>query len=105
MSEASTRGRNTDVTAVPQTGNTAAVFCGLMGPRERRRSRIDVSRHVAEMERVLRACESPAWCEEVIALLRCWQDDEVLDDASRQRAQMLVREFGSRSAQLVGWRS
>ena len=60
------------------------------------RFKMDVSRHVAEMERLLRAYESPARCEEVIAILRCWQDDEALDDASRERAQMLVSEFRSR---------
>ena len=60
------------------------------------RFKINVSRHVAEMERLLQVYDSPARCEEVIAILRCWQDDEALDDASRERAQMLVCEFRSR---------
>lgn len=58
--------------------------------------KINVSQHVAEMERVLQVYESPARCEEVFAILRCWQDDEILDDVSREKAKMLVREFRSR---------
>jgi hypothetical protein len=57
--------------------------------------KINVSRPVAQLERLLRDFESPARCEEVIAILRCWQDDEVLDEASRERARILVREFHS----------
>lgn len=60
------------------------------------RLKINVSQHVAEMERLLQVYESPARCEEVIAILRCWQDDEILDDVSRERAKILVREFRSR---------
>ena len=57
---------------------------------------IDVSGCLREMERLLRLYESPARCEEVIAILRCWQDDDLLDDASRERAKTLVHEFRAR---------
>jgi len=58
--------------------------------------KIDVTRHLAEMERVLRASDNPGRREEIFALLRCWQHDHVLDEASRSRAQLLVRDFGAR---------
>jgi hypothetical protein len=66
-----------------------------MTEEEMSRVPIDVSRHMQEMERVLRSQHSPARCQELIGLLRCWQHDEVLDGASRERARVLVREFGS----------
>jgi hypothetical protein len=55
--------------------------------------KIDVTRHVDAMERVLRADADPTRCQEVLGLLRRWQFDKMLDDASRGRAKALVREF------------
>lgn len=59
------------------------------------RAKIDVSRYVQEMERALRSRQDPVRCEDAIAILRRWQFDEMLDDASRAKAEMLVREFDS----------
>jgi hypothetical protein len=56
-------------------------------------SKIDVSREVAGLERVLRSHETPARCREAMAILGRWQFDEMLDDASREKARMLVHEF------------
>ncbi len=56
-------------------------------------AKIDISRPVATMERLLREFDSPVRREEAYAILRCWQDDEILDDASRDRARRLVQEF------------
>jgi len=58
-------------------------------------AKIDISRPVALIERVLREFDSPIRREEAYAILRCWQDDETLDDTSRERARLLVREFHS----------
>ena len=55
--------------------------------------KIDVSRYVLEMEEVLYAQQDPARCENAIAILRRWQFDEMLDDASREKAKTLVQEF------------
>jgi hypothetical protein len=57
--------------------------------------KIDVSRHVREMESVLRWSADPIGRTNAIAILRRWQFDDMLDDASRQRARMLVREFAT----------
>lgn len=65
--------------------------------------KIDVSRHVSEMERVLRGVESNARRLEALAVLERWQWDEMLDTPSRARARHLVREFGS-TGQRVGAR-
>lgn len=62
------------------------------------RPKIDVSRSVNAMEHLLRLDECPLRRQEVIALLRCWQTDDMLDDASRERARRLVHTFGSRRA-------
>lgn len=59
------------------------------------RAKIDVSRYVQEMERALRSRQDPVRCEDAIAILRRWRFDEMLDDASRAKAEMLVREFDS----------
>lgn len=55
--------------------------------------KIDVSQWVAELEQVLRSAKNPVRCEEALAILQRWQSDEMLDDASRERARTLVREF------------
>jgi hypothetical protein len=55
---------------------------------------IDVSRQVAEIEHVLRAGGDLGKRVAALAILERWQFDEMLDDASRKRAKVLVREFG-----------
>ncbi len=55
--------------------------------------KIDVKRQVDEMERVLRAQDDPSRCQKTITILRRWQFDEMLDDASREKARILVLEF------------
>ena len=55
--------------------------------------KIDVKRQVEEMEDVLRTEGDPARCQATISILRRWQFDEMLDDASREKARMLVLEF------------
>ena len=54
--------------------------------------KIDVSQWVGELEQVLRSAENPVRCEEALAILQRWQFDEMLDDASREKAKAL---FGS----------
>jgi hypothetical protein len=56
-------------------------------------AKLDIRRPVATMERLLREFDGPLRREEAYAILRCWQDDEILDDASRERARRLVQEF------------
>lgn len=65
-----------------------------MTEKQSQRTKIDVSRPVTQMERLLRFTSSRERSEEIIALLRCWQHDEVLDDASREHARRLVSAFG-----------
>jgi len=55
--------------------------------------KIDVSQWIAELEQVLRSAKNPVRCEEALAILQRWQFDEMLDDASREKARTLVREF------------
>jgi hypothetical protein len=55
--------------------------------------KIDVSQWVEELEQVLRAAENPARCEEALAILQRWQFDDMLDDASRQKAKELYWKF------------
>jgi hypothetical protein len=73
---------------------------GLLIPSVGRRAetamtKIDVSRYVHGMERMLDSQQDPVRCETTITILRRWQFDEMLDDASRAKAGMLVREFES----------
>lgn len=56
---------------------------------------IDVGRQVAEIEHVLRAAGDLIQCREALAILERWQFDQMLDDASRERARVLVREFAA----------
>ena len=58
-------------------------------------TKIDVSRYVQGMERVLHSQQDPVSYETTITILRRWQFDEMLDDASRKKAGTLVREFES----------
>jgi hypothetical protein len=58
-------------------------------------TKIDVSQHVQGMERVLHARQDPLSCHKTITILRRWQFDEMLDDASRTKAGKLVHEFES----------
>ena len=62
-------------------------------------AKIDVSRYVLEMEQVLHTEQDPVRCHNAIAILLRWQFDEMLDDASRAKARMLVQEFESRRLQ------
>ena len=57
--------------------------------------KIDVGRQVAEIERVLRVGEDLTRCAEALEILERWQFDEMLDDASRNKARVLVREFAT----------
>jgi hypothetical protein len=59
--------------------------------------KIDVSREVEEIERLLRSTTDGALRETAIATLRRWQFDDMLDDPSREKARRLVKEFGSTS--------
>ena len=56
-------------------------------------TKIDVSRHVAEMEDLLRSDADAVRCSEVLAVLERWQWDDTLDDASRAKARRLLMEF------------
>ncbi len=60
-------------------------------PMNQRAFRIDVSRRVEEMERILRVGADLNRAREVLAILQRWQFDEMLDDASRERAKRLVK--------------
>jgi hypothetical protein len=55
--------------------------------------KIDVSQWVGELEQVLRSAQNPIRCEEALAILQRWQFDEMLDDASREKANTLYRQF------------
>jgi len=73
---------------------------GLLVPSVERRAemdmtKIDVSRYVQGMERALHSQPDPVSCETTLTILRRWQFDEMLDDASREKAGILVREFES----------
>jgi len=57
--------------------------------------KIDVKNQVDAMERVLRAHDDPCRCQATVSVLRRWQFDDMLDDASREKAKMLVLEFES----------
>ena len=53
-------------------------------------TKIDVSRYVAEIEHKLHAGGDRT---QALAILRRWQFDEMLDDASRQQAKRLIWRF------------
>jgi len=55
---------------------------------------VDASRALDELELVLHEGSEPNRCVEAMEILRRWQWDRDLDDASRNRAGVLVREFG-----------
>ena len=55
--------------------------------------KIDVGRYVAEIERRLRVDGDRAQRTQALAILQRWQFDEMLDDASRQRAKVLIWKF------------
>ena len=54
---------------------------------------VDASRALDELESVLHQGSEPHRCWEAMAILRRWRWDRDLDDASRSRAGVLVREF------------
>ena len=57
------------------------------------RRKIDAGRYVEEMERILLAAGDRSACVRALAILERWQFDEMLEDASRQRAKLLVFRF------------
>jgi hypothetical protein len=57
---------------------------------------LNTTRALDEIEQVLHAGIEPDRCREAIAILRRWQWDGDLDDDSRSRATILVRQFGRR---------
>jgi hypothetical protein len=59
---------------------------------------VDASRALDELEAVLYEGREPSRCQEAMEILRRWQWDRDLDDASRHRAAGLVHEFGRRYA-------
>ena len=56
-------------------------------------TKIDVGRYVAEIERMLHAGGDCTQRTQGLTILRRWQFDEMLDDASRQKAKGLIRRF------------
>ena len=54
---------------------------------------VDTSRALDELESVLHRGTEPNRCMEAMDILRRWQWDRDLDDASRNRACTLLREF------------
>jgi hypothetical protein len=57
---------------------------------------VDTSRVIDELEAVLLAGSEPGRCQEALEILRRWQWDRDLNDVSRRRASVLVREFARR---------
>ena len=56
-------------------------------------TKIDVGRYVAEIERMLCSGGQRPQRKQALAILRRWQFDEMLDNASRQRAKVLIWRF------------
>jgi hypothetical protein len=59
---------------------------------------VDTGRIIDEFEQVLHTGADKSRCHEAMVILRRWQWDEDLSDSSRDRAGMLVRQFGTRFA-------
>ena len=57
---------------------------------------VDATQALDEFEQVLSSGDEPGRCREAIAVLRRWQWDRELDESSRSRAVVLVRQFGRR---------
>jgi hypothetical protein len=57
---------------------------------------VDTSNALDEFEQLLSDGGEPGRCREAIAVLRRWQWDRELDEGSRSRAVLLVRQFGRR---------
>ena len=57
---------------------------------------VNTSRALDELESVLYDGNEPNRCMEAMEILRRWQWDRDLDEPSRSRAGVLVREFGRR---------
>ena len=56
-------------------------------------TKIDVGRYVAQLELMLRVGGGRRQRVQALAILRRWQFDEMLDDASRRKAKVLIRTF------------
>jgi hypothetical protein len=54
---------------------------------------VDTGRIIDEFEQVLHTGQDMSHCHEALVILRRWQWDEDLNDSSRDRAGMLVRQF------------
>jgi hypothetical protein len=54
---------------------------------------VDTGRIIDEFEQVLHTGQDMSRCHEALVILRRWQWDEDLNDSSRDRAGMLVRQF------------
>ena len=57
---------------------------------------VDTTRVIDQLEAVLLAGLDHTRCQEALDILRRWQWDRELDDASRRRAGELAREYGWR---------
>ena len=57
---------------------------------------VNASQALDELEQVLSNGGEPRRCREAMAVLRRWQWDRELDEPSRSRAVVLVRQFGRR---------
>ena len=67
--------------------------------------KIPVGQYVREMEAALRYDGDPIRRAGILAVLRRWQFDEMLDDASRRKAKVLVSEFVRNGALIAANRS
>jgi hypothetical protein len=59
---------------------------------------VDTGRIIDEFEQVLHSGQDMPRCHEAMVILRRWQWDEDLSDSSRDRAGILVRQFGRQYA-------
>jgi hypothetical protein len=80
---------------MPHGGNTNQQSIASVKPERPGRFKIDVGRQVAEIEHVLRAGGDLTRSMEGLTILERWQFDDMLDDASRKKASVLVREFAA----------
>jgi len=56
-------------------------------------AKIDVSSFISGMEAELRRGAAPATRAQILAALRRWEQDEMLDEVSRTKARALALEF------------
>ncbi len=58
-------------------------------------TKIDVSKALDDLERVLRSGDDRARCLDALGTLQRWQWDDQLDEASRKRAARVLSAFRS----------